>query len=439
MTPPTKHFDVIVIGGGFAGITAARDLHDRHLSVLVVEGRDRLGGRTWYRQFPGTNKSVEYGGTWFSTEWMTSLAREITRYDIEVVDQPDPQSFLWATGGETRLHSPIPGVEFGASEMAIVALHDAMRRTPGGALNADEDYSDLDVACSEWPPIRDLPPASRDFVYAWASMYGGCNPADVSVLHYTRMLSEFGDNVSALYYGLAQKFAHGTLSLLEAMAEPLAANICLSTAVRRVVDAGGHVQVHSDQTVFTADRVISTIPINSLDTVAFEPELPQHVTAATSVGHKCMSIKSWARTRNVPTGLFGLAWPAAVQWISSEYPLEDGTSLVVGFGYDDSELDATDIDSVTAALRHYAPDVEVLAVATHDWVNDPFSSGAWSIWSPGWVVDGHTKAFIEPHGRIHFAGSDIASRWPGWIDGAIDNGAQVAAEVGAQFDKRTTQ
>ncbi|WP_161976302.1 NAD(P)/FAD-dependent oxidoreductase [Mycolicibacterium sp. CH28] len=429
MTAPTDHVDVIVIGAGFAGITAARDLHEQGYSVLVLEGRDRLGGRTWYREFPGTSTCVEYGGTWFSTAWMTSLAREIARYGIEVVDQPSPQSFLWATGDDRRTHAPIPAGEFGVAEKTIVALHEAMRRTPGGGLDADEDYRDIDVACSDWAPIRDLPAASRDFAYGWAAMYGGCDPADVSVLHYTRMLAEFGNNVTALYDGLAQKFAHGTRSLIEAMAEPIADHIRLSTTVRRVIDTGGLVRVCCDDTVLTADRVICTIPINVLNNVEFEPALPENVSAAASFGHKCMSIKAWARTRNVPDGLFGLAWPAAIQWVSNEYPLDDGTSLVVGFGYDEAELDATDVDSVAAALRHYAPDAEVLAVDTHDWTADPFSAGAWSIWGPGWVVDGHADAFTAPHGRVHFAGSDVAVRWPGWIAGAIDSGTQVAAEV----------
>jgi monoamine oxidase len=431
MTGDPERYDVIVIGAGFAGITAARDLSEAGRSVLVIEGRDRIGGRTWYKPFPGTEKGVEYGGTWFSTQWMGALRREIERYGIELVDQPAPEHFVWATGGQVRTHAPIPAEELSAVARTVVELQAAMRRTPGGVLLPEEDYSDLDVPVAAWPPFLELPTASRDFVYAWASMYGGCDPADVSVLHYTRMLAEFGDNITALYDGLAQKFAHGTVSLLEAMSAPFHDRIRFGVTVERVVDTGAHVEVQTDGDVLTAERVISTIPINAMHRVTFEPELPETMSAAAAFGHRCMSIKSWARVRGVPNGLFGLAWPAAVQWLSNEYPLGDGTSLVVAFGYDHDEIDAARPVSVAEALRSYAPDVEVLDVDWHDWKTDPFACGAWSIWSPGWVAEGHVQAFDRPHGRIHFAGSDVAHRWMGWIDGAIDSGIEVAAAVHA--------
>lgn len=438
MTQPNDHYDVIVIGAGFAGITAARDLTESGRSVLVVEGRDRLGGRTWYKNFPGTDKGIEFGGTWFSTDWMTSLRREIDRYGIDLLDQPTPKNFAWITGGETRAHAPVPASEFAAAESAIVAVHAAMRRTPGGQLLAGEDYSDLDVAVSQWPPFLELPEATRGFVYAWAAMYGGCDPADVSVLHFTRMLAEFGENVTALYDGLAQKFANGTVSLLEAMSASFAQDIRFGITVRRIVDTSEAVEVHTDGGVITAQRVISTVPLNTLHSIAFEPALPSALADAADFRHSCRSIKSWARVRAVPDGLFGLAWPAAAQWVSDEYPLGDGTSLVVAFGYDGARLDAADAVSIADALRLYAPDVEVLETDWHDWVHDPFSQGAWSIWSPGWVRGGHVGAFDAPHGRVHFAGSDVAHRWMGWIDGAIDSGTEVAGIVADALDGHAT-
>ena len=62
-------YEAIVIGAGFAGLTAARDLHDAGHEVLVLEGRDRLGGRTWFKAYPGTGKTIEYGGTWVAPRW----------------------------------------------------------------------------------------------------------------------------------------------------------------------------------------------------------------------------------------------------------------------------------------------------------------------------------------------------------------------------------
>jgi monoamine oxidase len=61
-------FDVIVIGAGFAGLVAARDLGQQGHRVIVLEARDRVGGRTWYREFPEAGRKVELGGAWFDAD-----------------------------------------------------------------------------------------------------------------------------------------------------------------------------------------------------------------------------------------------------------------------------------------------------------------------------------------------------------------------------------
>jgi len=66
--------DVIVIGAGFAGVAAARDLTEAGHRVVVLEARDRIGGRTWYRQIPGTDVWAEYGGMFISRATQPSLA-----------------------------------------------------------------------------------------------------------------------------------------------------------------------------------------------------------------------------------------------------------------------------------------------------------------------------------------------------------------------------
>ena len=85
--------DAIVVGGGFAGVTAARDLTLAGYDVLLLEARDRLGGRTWVRSFAGTSLELEFGGTWVLPDEHATVMDELARYGIGTVETPAPDSF----------------------------------------------------------------------------------------------------------------------------------------------------------------------------------------------------------------------------------------------------------------------------------------------------------------------------------------------------------
>jgi phytoene dehydrogenase-like protein len=150
-------FDVAIVGGGFAGVTAARDLAAAGRSVVILEARDRLGGRTWYRPFAGTEHSVELGGTWFSLSRQPPLAEEVDRYGVRVVPAATRQSARWHTGGVTRHGFPVP-----PSEGAV--LERTLRRL--SVASGDIDLKRDDVSVPDWLG-DDLPDATRDFLFAW--------------------------------------------------------------------------------------------------------------------------------------------------------------------------------------------------------------------------------------------------------------------------------
>ncbi|MBP1326707.1 monoamine oxidase [Leucobacter exalbidus] len=422
-----ERWDVVVIGAGFSGLTAARDLSEQGRRVLVLEGRDRPGGRTWYRNFADTDHLVEMGGTWISNVWMTALMEEVNRYGVELVDQEGMDSFSWATGGEVRKHAPIPPEEFAAAEPALIALHQAFLRTPDGELREGDDYSDLDVPVSEWPPFVALPTATKEFVFAWAAMYAGCGPENVSVMHFSMMLSGFGNNVSALHYGLSQRYSHGTKELINALANNL--DVRYNEAVSRIEDTADGVVITTETGTFVAKRVICTVPINSLHRVTFSPELPEAARGMAKKGTTSQSIKSWALCRNVPKGFLGIGWKTGFEWSAEVYRLEDETSLVCSFGVEDNLVNATDIESVQNALRRFEPGIEVIKIDSHDWRADRFADGTSMIVEPGWIVNNDCHAFAAPHGSVYFAGADHSVQWTGWMEGAVRSGKAVSAQV----------
>ena len=427
-----KVWDVVVVGAGIAGLIAARNLSDAGREVLVVEGRNRPGGRTYYRNFAETTQKVELGANWISRDSMPAIMAEVTRYGIELVEQAACTNFAWVTGGERRPYAPIPPEEFGAAEKALAAFHEAMKRTPGGQIIDAEDYSDLDVPVSEWPPFADLPDATREFVFAWASMYGGCDADSVSVLHFTRLLAEFGGNVAALFFGLSHRFADGTLSLISAIEGSLPRSVEYSTKVIGI-EQGDIVTVRTDQGEILARQVVCTVPVNSLHRVEFSPPLPELAASMSQRGMSSKCLKSWSLCRNVPEGFMGVGWNVGLEWVISMYSYEDGTSLVCSFGFDTEAVDLSDRTSVQSALSHYIPEIEVLAVDWHDWNSDEFSDGTHMIGDPGWVTSGEYRAFLQPHGAVHFAGADHSLSWTGWLEGAVMSGSQVAVQVDSRL------
>ena len=105
--------------------------------------------------------------------------------------------------------------------------------------------------------------------------------------------------------------------------------------------------------------------------------------------------------------------------------------MLIGFGRDASESDATDIARVQRDMDAIMPGFEVVDVTAHDWLADEFANGTWAIHRPGWYTTYH-REMQRPEGRVVLAGSDFANGWSGFIDGAIESGlrtGKLAAKI----------
>jgi monoamine oxidase len=416
--------DAVVIGGGVAGLIAARDLASGGLTVTVLEARDRLGGRLLCRPFAHTATPVEFGGAWFSLADMGPLAREVERYELTVTRDEPPSTYRWFSAGALREGAPLPRPEGRALERALYELGAAARRlTP---TITDSHVDDLDVSAGGWLRALDLPRATHEFLLAWAAMYGGCEPDQVGFLSLASDIAAFGCTAYALFDGIDQHLAPGTGELVQRLAEDGAAEIRLATPVGRVHQDNGSVTVvAADGATYEASAAVLAVPINALKAIELEPPPDPRIARAAKAGQPCRSMKIWALAEGVPDGLLAMGWGPPLQWLGTAGEI-DGARLLVGFAYDRGAIDPDDPDSIEAAIRWYVPEGHVLAVDSHDWNHDRFSRGAWGMWRPGWVRDGTLAALGTRHGRIAYASSDYAPEWPGWIAGAISAGRRAA-------------
>ncbi|KXG51287.1 Amine oxidase [Penicillium griseofulvum] len=113
----------------------------------------------------------------------------------------------------------------------------------------------------------------------------------------------------------------------------------------------------------------------------------------------------------------------------------DGDTLVLCMCSDDSAIRGEDRFGVQAALRKFILGIEVVDIAYHSWAGDEFSKGGWMMSHPGCFIPG-AVVLRQPHGNIHFAGSDISASEAGSIEGALSSGAQAACDVSIKLAKR---
>ena len=118
-----------------------------------------------------------------------------------------------------------------------------------------------------------------------------------------------------------------------------------------------------------------------------------------------------------------MGWDTKIKWLATEYSLSQG-DLLVGFGTSPQELDVTDPAAVADAVHEFLPEAEVVATDAHDWNTDELSQGTWMAYRPGQVMR-YASSLQRPDGRLAFAGSDLASGWAGWIEGAVESGQRA--------------
>jgi monoamine oxidase len=424
-------YEAIVIGAGFAGLTAARDLHDDDHSVLVLEGRDRLGGRTWYKPYPGVDKSIEYGGTWVAPRWQPHIRAELERYSADLIESPMPSEFAWSLGGDmSRSPNPIPLEEWLGFEQAIRAIDNAASRIRFGEQPLDQrGLEDLDVPFDSWLRGLDLPAKTRDFLMAWAGFFFGAPCSEVSGLHILSWVAGFENSAVAWYVAVSEKLAHGTAGLISALAEDSAADIRLSSPVASVgSDDDGVTVTTRDGQSYRAGAAVVTTPINTWHDLSFTPTVNAAKAAMATERMAGHSIKIWALVRDLGGNFYGVGQDTKIKWLATEYSTAEG-DLLVGFGTSPQDLDVTDSSAVADAVREFLPDADVVSTDAHDWNADEFSQGTWMAYRPGQVMR-HASGLQRPEGRLTFASSDLASGWAGWIDGAVESGHRAARATG---------
>ncbi len=427
---------VIVVGGGFAGMTCARDLSRRGFEVTVLEARNRIGGRTFTADFNG--EPTDMGGTW--VHWMQPhVWSELRRYGVGLKETKGAvaERIIYIDYSGNR-HETKASEIWGDFEEATRRYYpNAYEIFPRPALPFDDDAwvkadtKSVAQAIAELDATEEIKAIMDGFM----TCMGASAPEEHAWAYVMRWYAHCGYNMTVVNDASARfKMEGGTKALMTQIAAEAAADLRLSTPVASVSQVGDKVQVVTQfDEKFIADAVVMAVPWNVLSDIEFSPALPKAKADVVAQGHVGNGVKVHALVEGEYETLSGYAPGGNAKinfllWDSAK----NGKTHFIGFGPSRDNLDVTDIKDVEAALRVWLPDAKVIQAYGYEWGIDPYSQGVWMVPRPGQFG----KALPElqrSHGRVHFASADWANSWPGFIDGAIEQGILAAQKVQAQL------
>ncbi len=422
---------MIVIGGGFAGVTASREAALRGRTVLLLEARARVGGRTWNAQWDGT--TIEYGGAWVHWHQPHSWS-EITRAGLRVRVSKDAGCAAWYVGNERRVGSIVERDEIARRgwDRFVEGVESALPR-PHDPLYAIDELVRLDrLSIAQRLEELALPAEDRAVLTAELESLAHA-PVDqagaVSVLRW-HALSGYSLALTQ-FTGGRVTLERGTGALLEAIAGDAPFDTRLEAPVAAVRRKRAEVEVEMRSGEIARSRaVVVAVPLNVLGSIEFSPPLSERKREAVALGQASRGLKIFIRARGEPLLQNSIRAGHPFGYLDGETLLDDGTQVMIGFGPDAGMLEERDLPSVQRELDAIMPGYEALTATAHDWLTDEFSRGTWAIHRPGWYEHYHA-AMQQPEGRLVLAGSDLANGWAGFIDGAIESGLRAGRVAAA--------
>ncbi|HEY8637740.1 MAG TPA: FAD-dependent oxidoreductase [Solirubrobacteraceae bacterium] len=444
--------DVAIVGAGLSGLTAARALTAAGHRVIVLEARNRVGGRTLNESIGGGHV-VEVGGQFVgpTQDRILALARAVGVGTFNVYNEGSNVELI---GGERLLYPASTGLpddpETQRLLIDLISKLDPLGKEVGVAAPwKAKRASELDamtLADFAKPFVSDR---VRPVFEAVNQSIWGADSTQLSLLYVAAYIAAAGDskNPGSLFRlastaGGAQerRFVGGSQVVAQKVAARLGSRVALSTPVTGISQTGAGVRVAAKGMIVDAKQAIVAVP----------PPLALPITRSLSATraklltgmHMGHLIKSEAVYPTPFWRLAGLSGqgvadggPATVPFDNSPPDASVGVLFAFTGGSEADTLAKLSADARKAAvLARFAQYVGDQALrptqyVEHDWRDEKFTGGCpTAIMGPG-VLSKHGAALRAPIGRVHFAGTETADYWQGYMDGAVRAGERAAREV----------
>ncbi|MFC7493330.1 MULTISPECIES: flavin monoamine oxidase family protein [unclassified Nocardioides] len=458
--PLPADVDAVVVGGGISGLVAARDLASRGHDVLLVEARDRVGGRVLNHHLATGGAVIESGGAFVgpTQDRILALADEmgvatfpeynegnsvyvssmLGRLEYSGTVPPDPTILLDAALLIARIDNMAAGIDVAApwahpraAAWDAMSLGEFIRRNTVNAKGIG------------------------NLIRSWTQPGFGADPDEVSLLFTLWYVAASGNesnvgtfsrNSDTANGAQERRFVGGSQLVPLRLADTLGDVVALGAPVRRIEQRDDRVVVQTDRGTVRAQRAIVACPPPLVLDIDWYPQLPtsrlqllRHLDMGQLM--KCDAVYERPFWRDAGLNGFGVNDSGAARVVFDNSPPEGTPGVLLAFvggstwrTYGPMAVDQRRqavLEGFAAMFGEQA--LHPVEYVEHDWTEEQWTRGGPTAFHAPGTMTTFGSAVRRPFGRVHWAGTETSTYWSGYMDGAVRAGERAAAEVAALF------
>ncbi|XP_076857480.1 amine oxidase [flavin-containing] [Brachyhypopomus gauderio] len=446
-------YDVIVIGGGISGLCAAKLLVESGLNPVVLEARDRVGGRTFTVQNKQT-KWVDLGGAYIGPT-QNRILRLAKQYGVQTYKVNEQESLVHYVKGKSYPYKgPFPPVW---NPLAVMDYNHLWRTIDRMGMEIPKEAPWRAPHAEEWDKMtmQDLfnkvcwTSTAHRFAKLFVNVNVTSEPHEVSALWFLWYIKQCGGIMrifSTTNGGQERKFVGGSSQISEYMARELGDRVKLQSAVYSIDQTGDMVVVKTlnDET-YKAKHVILAIPPGLNLKIHFKPELPPlrnqliHRVPMGSV-IKCMVYyrENFWRKKGYCGSMVIEDEESPIGLTLDDTKPDGSVPAIMGFilarksrklaGLTKEERKKR-ICEIYARVLGSDEALNPVHYEEKNWCEEEYSGGCYTVYFPPGILTQFGRVMREPVGRLYFAGTETATEWSGYMEGAVQAGERAAREI----------